>query len=226
MARLHERSGGVARVVTDLLSALRDTGRQRITPADVDAVGVPVRLGQLVLGRVAGISPARRPLVWAAAVLAEPVTADEIVEVSGLGRLAGRAALLSALSAAALVETADGRYTFAVPLAGAAVYAVVPGPVRQELHGRAADVLVRRQPVPWTSLARHHRAAGRVRAGCGRWSGPPWRPPAPAGTTRPSNCWNARWPHRRCRRRRGPGWRRSWRAARWSACGPTRPSRS
>ncbi|MFV0135023.1 LuxR C-terminal-related transcriptional regulator [Streptomyces sp. HMX87] len=163
VARLHEVSGGVARVVTDLLSGVRDTGRQRITAADVDAVGVPARLAQLALGRAAELSPARRPVVWAAAVLGEPATAEELAEVSGLGRLAGRAALLGALSAAALTETAEGRYAFPVPLAGAAVYAVVPGPVRQELHGRAADVLVRRQPVPWTSLARHHRAAGRVR---------------------------------------------------------------
>ncbi|MFY1677698.1 LuxR C-terminal-related transcriptional regulator [Streptomyces sp. WMMC905] len=163
VARLAELSGGVAGVVTDLLAEL-GAGEGRITTAEVEAAGVPERLAQLVLGRLAGVSPARRPVVWAAAVLGRPVSADELVEVSGLGRLGGRASLLGALAEAVLVEDAEGRYAFPVPLAARAVHEVVPGPVRQELHRRAAQVLIRRQPTPWMSLARHHRAAGRTRA--------------------------------------------------------------
>ncbi|MVO90740.1 hypothetical protein GPA10_39875 [Streptomyces sp. p1417] len=63
-----------------------------------------------------------------------------------------------------MVEDTEHRYALPVPLAAAAVLETVPGPVRQELHGRAADVLQRRQPVPWAELARHRRAGGRVRA--------------------------------------------------------------
>ncbi|QIP85698.1 helix-turn-helix transcriptional regulator [Streptomyces sp. Tu 2975] len=163
VARLHERSGGVAQVVVDLLTVLRDSTRQRCTAADVDAAGVPVRLADLSLGRTAALPPEHRPIVWAAAALGEPVTRDELVAVSGLGQALGREALLGALAGAALTESGEGRYGLPVPLAAVAVHGSVPGPVRQELHGRAADVLARRQPVPWTALARHHHAGGRVR---------------------------------------------------------------
>jgi DNA-binding CsgD family transcriptional regulator/tetratricopeptide (TPR) repeat protein len=163
VARLHERSGGVAQVVVDLLAVLRDSTRQRCTAADVDAAGVPVRLADLSLGRTAALPPEHRPIVWAAAALGEPVTRDELVAVSGLGQALGREALLSALAGAALTESGEDRYGLPVPLAAVAVHGSVPGPVRQELHGRAADVLARRQPVPWTALARHHHAGGRVR---------------------------------------------------------------
>ncbi|MFK4596807.1 helix-turn-helix transcriptional regulator [Streptomyces pristinaespiralis] len=163
VARLHERSGGVAQVVVDLLAVLRDSTRQRCTAADVDAAGVPVRLAELSLGRTAALPPEHRPIVWAAAALGEPVGRDELVAVSGLGRALGREALLTALAGAALTESGEGRYGLPVPLAAVAVHGSVPGPVRQELHGRAADVLAHRQPVPWAALAGHHRAGGRIR---------------------------------------------------------------
>jgi DNA-binding CsgD family transcriptional regulator len=162
VARLHERSGGVAQIVVDLLAVLRDSTRQRCTAADVDAAGVPVRLADLSLGRTAALPPEHRPIVWAAAVLGEPAGRDELVTVSGLGRGPGRQALLAALAGAALTESDEG-YGLPVPLAAVAVREAVPGPVRQELHGRAADVLGHRQPVPWASLAGHHRAGGRIR---------------------------------------------------------------
>ncbi|MFE0779010.1 LuxR C-terminal-related transcriptional regulator, partial [Streptomyces sp. NPDC058861] len=60
---------------------------------------------------------------------------------------------------------ARARYGFAVPLAARVVRASVPGPVRQDLHGRAAKALGRRQPVPWVDVAEHHRAADETR----RW---------------------------------------------------------
>ncbi|WP_413470997.1 LuxR C-terminal-related transcriptional regulator [Streptomyces peucetius] len=162
VARLHERSGGVAQIVVDLLAVLRDSTRQRCTAGDVDAAGVPVRLADLSLGRTAALLPEHRPVVWAAAVLGEPAGRDELVTVSGLGRSLGRQALLAALAGAALTESDEG-YGLPAPLAARAVHESVPGPVRQELHARAADVLARRQPVPWASLAGHHRAGGRIR---------------------------------------------------------------
>ncbi|GAA2930786.1 LuxR C-terminal-related transcriptional regulator [Kitasatospora cinereorecta] len=161
--RLHERSGGVPQVVLDLLAVLRGSTRQRCTAADVDAAGVPVRLAELSLGRTAALPPGQRVVVWAAAVLDGPATGDDLITVSGLGQAAGRQALLAALACAALTESDECRYGLPGPLAALAVYASVPGPVRQELHGRAADVLGRRNPVPWVSLAGHNRAGGRVR---------------------------------------------------------------
>lgn len=174
VARLHERSGGVAQVVVDLLAVLRDSAGRRCTAADVDAAGVPVRLGELILGRLNALPGPARRVVWAAAVLGEPASAQDVLAVAGFaphtvpgraqGAVDGRGALLAALARAALVEDDEHRYALPVPLAATAVLETVPGPVRQELHGRAAEVLRHRQPVPWTALARHHRAGGDVRA--------------------------------------------------------------
>ncbi|WP_340560046.1 helix-turn-helix transcriptional regulator [Streptomyces sp. GSL17-111] len=172
VARLHERTGGVARFVVDVLAALRDGGRPSCTAADVDAAGVPVRLADLVLGRTAQLPEPARRVVWAAAVLDEPVGAADLLTVAGLADAdtdtgsdadhAGRDALVTALTGAALRQDADHRYTLPVPLAATAVYDTLPGPVRQDLHARAADVLQRRQPVPWAALAHHRRASGRI----------------------------------------------------------------
>ncbi|MFE0092294.1 LuxR C-terminal-related transcriptional regulator [Streptomyces sp. NPDC058991] len=185
VTRLHEQSGGVAQVVVDLLVVLGEQDLQRCTAADVDAAGVPVRLAELVLSRTASLPPSQRAVVWAAAVLDEPVTREELLTVTegatpgggcedgpaSVGRagqspgLADRTdGLTGALDAAVLAEYPGRRYGLLVPLAARAVRRVLPGPVRQQLHARAADVLVRRQPVPWTSLARHRREAGPVKA--------------------------------------------------------------
>ncbi|WP_405897450.1 LuxR C-terminal-related transcriptional regulator [Streptomyces sp. NBC_00727] len=166
--RLYELTGGVPQVVVDLLAVLREghpafTG----TAAEVEAAGAPTRLAELVLSRTHALAPEHRPVVWAAAVLGAPAPRDELIAVSGLGTAAGTGALLRALEEAALAEPAEGRYGFAVPLAAPAVRACVPGPVRQDLHGRAAAALRRRQPVPWADVAEHHRAAGETR----RWLG-------------------------------------------------------
>ncbi|MET8880008.1 helix-turn-helix transcriptional regulator [Streptomyces rubiginosohelvolus] len=164
VSALRERTGGVPRAVVDLLAMLREqrpafTG----TAAEVAAAGVPARLAELVLSRTYAVSPAHRPLVWAAAVLDGPAARDELIAVSGLGAVPGGDALLRALESAALAELGEGRFGFAVPLAADAVRDTVPGPVRQDLHRRAAGVLSRRQPVPWAAVGAHHRAAGEYR---------------------------------------------------------------
>lgn len=158
--RLHERSGGVPRVVVDLLSDMSQRGEHACTPEDVDAVGVPVRLTELVLDRISSLPSVHRPVVWAAAVLDEPVSQEELLFASGLPAAQGDAALLAALAGAVLVELDSDRYGFSVPLAASAVRTSLLGPLRRGLHERAADVLTRRQPVPWSAVAGHRRAAG------------------------------------------------------------------
>ncbi|MET9138836.1 helix-turn-helix transcriptional regulator [Streptomyces parvulus] len=162
--RLHERTGGVPRIVVDLLTELRER-RPAFggTAAEVEAAGAPVRLAELVLSRTRALAPEDRPVVWAAAVLDGPAGRGELLAVSGLGPVPGNAALLRALGGAALAELGEDRYGFPVPLAASAVRASLPGPVRQDLHRRAAKALRRGQPVPWAAVADHHRAAGQSR---------------------------------------------------------------
>ncbi|MFF3323690.1 LuxR C-terminal-related transcriptional regulator [Streptomyces sp. NPDC002889] len=165
VARIHERSGGVAQVVTDLVRLLRESGedRERYSVRDLDAVGVPPRLADLALGRSAALKERLRPVVWAAAVLDEPVEASELISVAGLKSDEGTRALIAALRAGVLTEDDQGMYGFFVPMAARAVYREAPGPLRGQMHLRAAAVLAHRQPVPWVRLARHRRHGGQVR---------------------------------------------------------------
>nr|BAN83929.1 putative LuxR family transcriptional regulator [Streptomyces olivoviridis]BBI93414.1 LuxR-family transcriptional regulator [Streptomyces olivoviridis] len=161
---LHHASGGNAQTVSDLLDLLaaHTAGRREAQPGpgDLERIGVPPRLAALALRRTAAVPEAHRPVVFAAAVLDRPATARELAAVAGLSESLGRAALLAALRGAALCEHGVGRYGFAAPLAAAAVRRELPGPVREALHGRAAALLARQQPVPWERLAAHRRACG------------------------------------------------------------------
>ncbi|MFE0778591.1 LuxR C-terminal-related transcriptional regulator [Streptomyces sp. NPDC058861] len=161
-ARLLERSGGVAQVVVDLLAALRDT-EGRCTAAEVDRAGVPVRLSELVLSRLAKLPEEHHAAVWAAAVLNEPVPGPELLAVAGLSGRVSRTALTGALAGGALVVNGEGRYVLPVPLAAVAVRDHLPWSVLEELHARAARVVGRRQPVDWMALVRHRRDAGQVK---------------------------------------------------------------
>ncbi|TXS43370.1 helix-turn-helix transcriptional regulator [Streptomyces sp. uw30] len=173
VTRLHERSGGIAQAVADLLTELKAAvalpddkptapGPARLTARHVDEAPVPVRLTELVVGRMAALDDQTRRLVWAAAVLDDLGTEDELASVAALPAEHGRTALTAALSEAVLHELGLGRYGFRMPMEAAAVYLLLPGPVRRELHGRAAETLAVRRPAPWARLARHQFAAGRI----------------------------------------------------------------
>ncbi|MCF6521653.1 LuxR C-terminal-related transcriptional regulator [Streptomyces sp. JJ36] len=164
VARLARRTGGTPQVLVDLLRMLRDSGayRAQFTARDVDEAGVPARLAEAVLDKLAALPAPYRPVVWAAAVLGEDAAASDLAAVAGLCAETGHAALVAALENAALRENGEGRYGFAVPLAARVVYAELPGPVRERLHRRAAALLAGRKPVPWARIARHWRAGGRT----------------------------------------------------------------
>ncbi|MFF0447272.1 LuxR C-terminal-related transcriptional regulator [Streptomyces sp. NPDC004609] len=165
IARIHERSAGVPQVVADLLSQLEESygPKERYTARDLDATGPPVRLAELIIGRLTGLPEQHRAIAGAAAVLDGPGSADDLCAVAGLPEGVGRQALVEALRAGVLQEAGRDLYRFPAPLAGAAVYRELPGPLRQEMHRRAADALARRQPVDWAALAAHRHRAGQTR---------------------------------------------------------------
>ncbi|HET6354166.1 hypothetical protein [Streptomyces sp.] len=182
IARLHERSGGKAQVMSDLVAEAKTAaglwhsnaggplpgaraaavGLGRLTARDVDWTAVPERLTELVVGRMAALDEEPRRVVWAAAVLDEAATEDELTFAAGLSAEGGRAALTDALSEAVLNELGLGRYGFRVPMQAAAVHQLLPGPVRRQLHDCAAQALAARRPVPWVRLARQQLASGRI----------------------------------------------------------------
>ncbi|WP_147998626.1 LuxR C-terminal-related transcriptional regulator [Streptomyces sp. uw30] len=174
LTRLHERTGGIAQVVTDVLEELRAAapppgprssgaaGRSRLTARDVDEAEVPLRLAESVAGRLAALDEVPRRLVWAAAVLDGTASEDELAWVAGLSTENGRASLVTALCEGVLHELGPDQYGLRSPMEAAAVYRLVPSPVRSELHGRAAAALEARRPAPWARLARHQLATGRT----------------------------------------------------------------
>ncbi|QKW07608.1 helix-turn-helix transcriptional regulator [Streptomyces sp. NA04227] len=176
-ARLYQRAGGNAQVAVDLLRLCAPVAgdTRRRTSEDVDEAGVPARLSELTLGRLAGLPERYRPVVWAAAVLDEPVGGRELAVVAGLdgpdgpdgpGGPGEREPLIAALAAGVLQEcgaAGEAGYGFAVPLAAKAVRESLPGPTRERLHRAAADFLVRAHPVPWERVAHHRRGGRQVR---------------------------------------------------------------
>lgn len=165
IARIYELSGGVAQVVVDLVRQLEDVygPKERYTAKDVDATGPPVRLAELVLGRLAALPEEHGAVVRAAAVLDEPASAEDLYAVAALPADRGHEGLVAALRGAVLQERGHDLYGFPSPLAGRAVHQELPGPVRQTMHRRAADVLAHRHPVPWARLAAHRHRGGQVR---------------------------------------------------------------
>ncbi|MEO3977453.1 LuxR C-terminal-related transcriptional regulator [Streptomyces sp. CAU 1734] len=161
-ARIHERSGGIPQVVADLVAQLDDAhGTAGIrTPAELDATGVPVRVAEQITARLAALPGEHHPVACAAAVLDGPAGARELYAVAGLDPEAGRGSLVAALRHSVLLETGTDRYGFVPPVAGTAVRELTPGPIRQEMHRRAAEVLVRRDPVDWARVAGHRRYGG------------------------------------------------------------------
>ncbi len=163
-ARLTAVTGGVPRVIEDVLEQLRVPGE------DPDGFGggrfaPPARLRELTNARVAALSTAGRRIAEAAAVLDEPVAEELLAEVSGMDAGEGRDALVEVLTGAVLAEAEDGRYGYRIPLAARAVYEVMPGPWRRELHSRAAVALAHGNAAPQLArLAHHHRRSGQHKA--------------------------------------------------------------
>ncbi|WP_097990601.1 helix-turn-helix transcriptional regulator [Streptomyces sp. f51] len=173
-SRLLAASGGVAQVVTDMLSGMRDRSPHATTTVEPDRAEVPLRLKELTLARLAALPARHQAVVRAAAVLNEPATRQELLEVAAAGMYPRDSApgsqdrwqgLLRGLESAVLREYEHGRYGLFVPLASRVVRDVTPGPLRQEMHAVAADLLARRSPKPHSLLAHHLREAGRY----GEW---------------------------------------------------------
>jgi DNA-binding CsgD family transcriptional regulator len=159
---LHRASGGIAQTVADLVEELAAEypAAGEPLPADLARATSPPRLEALMLRRTAAVPVEHRHIVFAAAVLDESSTSRDLAAVAGLTGPDVGDALAAALRAAALEYHGDGLYGFTSPLAAAAVRRAVPGPAREMLHRRAAQLLGRRQPVPWERVAGHRRACG------------------------------------------------------------------
>jgi DNA-binding CsgD family transcriptional regulator/tetratricopeptide (TPR) repeat protein len=165
---LFEGSGGLPFALEELLRVLRDrsdvlNGRQLLSPAPLEEMGVPRALRDSILERLERLAPDARRVVQAAAVLSAPAAEQDLVDVAGLSGDRIDEVLAEALSSALLIEVRERVYGFRHVLARQAVEDAVPSPVRRRLHLRAARVLERAPAKPLARLAHHHRAAGRTK---------------------------------------------------------------
>ncbi|NSC20755.1 AAA family ATPase [Streptomyces albus subsp. chlorinus] len=189
-AELHRRTAGIPFVLEETVRVLAAGSRtQRWLDLDaIEAMRVPALLLEATADRMAQLSPAAADAVRAAAVLRVPAEEELIAELIGeegteggrarngspaparpapggtpvppRGRHAAAAALREALLAGVLHETEGGRYGFRHTLAQQAVYSMLPGPDRHQLHRRALSALSRRDPPPLVRLAYHARLSG------------------------------------------------------------------
>ncbi|MGO1050250.1 ATP-binding protein [Crossiella sp. CA198] len=150
-AELTTLTAGIPAVLVEALAELAHTGLAALDPPGVrEQVAAALDL----LPR-----PARQ-LAEAAAVLAEPATAEALAAVAGLPLGRARAAVQALLAGGVLREEPGCRYLPRHPLAQRALYRSLPGPHRQQLHRRAIRVLAKADPLPLRRLTEHSAQSG------------------------------------------------------------------
>jgi DNA-binding CsgD family transcriptional regulator len=162
---VHEHTDGVPLAVEELVRLLaargdvfrRDGGWAR---HQVRYIGLPPAVRDVVLDRVARLTPDARAVLRAAAVLADPAGEATIAAVAGVAAGRARAGLGEALSCGLLCDDARRLVAFRHELAARAVYETIPGPERRAAHLRAGLVLEAAASQSAARLARHFREAG------------------------------------------------------------------
>jgi DNA-binding SARP family transcriptional activator/DNA-binding CsgD family transcriptional regulator/DNA-binding transcriptional ArsR family regulator len=143
---VHERAGGLPLLVSAIARALHETGADDVVRGPRRLPDVPpVNLRLLVVGMLAGLEPAVRDTVRAAAVLGEdldPALLADVEDVSP-GVVLGHLDVLSRAGLLTLAGDAPPRYRFAHALVREGVVAE-SGSAAAPLHRRAAVALERR----------------------------------------------------------------------------------
>ena len=176
-ARLHQETGGLPHDVCAVVTALVDDhllvvdgdGTWRTSPALAGRpLPLPASVRDRVRARLDRLTPAAADVAGAIAVLGTPSEAGVIEEVSELSPDAVEAALASLMDRRILHESDSqrGRYEFTSALTARAVAANLAPERRRALHGRSAEVLVRRDLAATAerSLLPYHRARAEPRA--------------------------------------------------------------
>lgn len=162
---LFDRTSGSPFAIEELLLLLRERGGPDGSDdgrmlAELD---VPVGIRDPVLERLGRLSSDARPVVEAAAVLQAPADADLFAAMCMTSRSSATRGMTEALVAGVLVEP-EGAVGFRHLLAAQAVYGQIPGPLRADLHARAAPALLASDPTALGQAAHHLRCSGQLAA--------------------------------------------------------------
>ncbi|ONF63511.1 helix-turn-helix transcriptional regulator [Amycolatopsis keratiniphila subsp. keratiniphila] len=163
----HRRTSGIAVDLTALVQSVGDTA-EALSADRLASATVPPIVRSRVSGLMEAIGSAARDVVRAAAVLGSPAGEPDLGAVAASAGIDG--AITEAVEAGLLRDLGRGRYVAGSPLIAEAVYALLPGPQRCAMHGRAAARLAA-SAEPFASLiARHARLAGDIAAWT-QWTG-------------------------------------------------------
>ncbi|MEU8417730.1 LuxR C-terminal-related transcriptional regulator [Amycolatopsis japonica] len=163
----HRRTSGIAVDLTALVQSVGDTA-EALSADRLASATVPPIVRSRVSGLMAAIGPAARDVVRAAAVLGSPAGEPDLGAVAACAEIEG--AVTEAVETGLLRDLGRGRYVSGSPLIAEAVYALLAGPQRCAMHGRAAARLSA-DAEPFASLiARHARLAGDIAAWT-QWTG-------------------------------------------------------
>ncbi|MEU3770388.1 LuxR family transcriptional regulator [Amycolatopsis keratiniphila] len=163
----HRRTSGIAVDLTALVQSVGDTA-EALSADRLASATVPPIVRSRVSGLMEAIGSAARDVVRAAAVLGSPAGEPDLGAVAASAGIDG--AITEAVEAGLLRDLGRGRYVSGSPLIAEAVYALLPGPQRCAMHGRAAARLAA-SAEPFASLiARHARLAGDIAAWT-QWTG-------------------------------------------------------
>ncbi|MFI5565442.1 LuxR C-terminal-related transcriptional regulator [Amycolatopsis japonica] len=163
----HRRTSGIAVDLTALVQSVGDTA-EALSADRLASATVPPIVRSRVSGLMAAIGPAARDVVRAAAVLGSPAGEPDLGAVAACAEIEG--AVTEAVETGLLRDLGRGRYVSGSPLIAEAVYALLAGPQRCAMHGRAAARLAASAD-PFASLiARHARLAGDIAAWT-QWTG-------------------------------------------------------
>ncbi|MFG2485022.1 ATP-binding protein [Streptomyces virginiae] len=166
---VYERSAGLPVIAEEDLLTLTDWGRHNAPDlhgpatdgvAVLESARVPRALWEAVVGRMAGMSASAVAVARAAAVLSVPSSRAVLAEVAGLESEVATGALMETLQAAVLREGGPALYGFRHVLAQQAVYDNILGPLREELHRRAHQVLSALEAPPLVQIAHHTYSLG------------------------------------------------------------------
>lgn len=167
-AYLHERTDGVPLALEESVRLLRDRSdllrlRGEWVRRTLRDIAVPATIRDAVIERVDRLGAPARQLLRTAAVFTEPVSAQVLAQVSGVG---GDGPLEDALRSGLLVENATGEIGFRHVLAARAVRDQLTQPERRRLHAAAGATLAATRTPPIATLAYHFREAGSTDLWC------------------------------------------------------------
>jgi class 3 adenylate cyclase/tetratricopeptide (TPR) repeat protein len=165
---LHGRSEGNPFVLEELLKAALDRGDiyrgpERWERKALQELRLPQTVKDTILLRVERLSAEQAEILQTAAVLGPSFAYQALVAVSGRDEPTVQAALHASIQQQLMEEepNATGRYRFRHALTREAIYEDMIAPRREQLHGRAADMLEDQPGSAPIDIAFHLFAAGR-----------------------------------------------------------------